>query len=359
MYEVDFLAVGDESQSGDAIVLRYGDFSDRDLYRVVVIDAGFKETGENVVNHIKKFYDCSENPRVDLVISTHPDNDHASGLRVILEELEVEELWMHQPWLHSNAAKKYAEGDKSALDETLHKGIDMAKELIDLAEEKEIPVIEPFTGLRSDDTAIFVLGPSEEFYEELQEEIADKEKSSARVLLQQARASVAKLLRKVQETWNGPEGLAEPEENATSPRNQTSTVILASFDDQVILFTGDAGVAGLEQAVNAGGGDLNLTLLQIPHHGSKRNVGPSILDSLLGPCLENEGGSNGKLAFISCAKKGEPKHPSKRVTNAVTRRGTKVYPTQGASLWKYSKGLTREGWSDSASPIEFVQDYED
>ncbi len=55
-FEVDFLAVGKESQSGDAIALRYGDFADRDSYRIVVIDGGVKETGTELVDHIKM--DC-------------------------------------------------------------------------------------------------------------------------------------------------------------------------------------------------------------------------------------------------------------------------------------------------------------
>ena len=358
-FEVDFLAVGTESQNGDAIALRYGNFSDRDSYRIVVIDGGFKETGDKLVEHIKKFYDTSDEPRVDLVISSHPDLDHASGLRVVLEELDVRELWMHKPWLHSETVKAFTKGQKSALDEALQEGVETAKELEDLAEEHGIPIVEPFEGLETDDGVLRVLGPSEEFYKELVEEIADKEKATARrTLLERARALAATLLRTLQETWNGPEELVEPDENATGPRNQTSTVVLAQLDDKRFLFTGDAGVQALERAVEAGGGDLALTHLQIPHHGSKRNVGPSILDVLLGLRLSEEGATTGKRAIVSCAKKGKPKHPSRRVTNAAIRRGAEVFTTQGNGLWHHSNGRQRDGWY-AATPEEFVQDYED
>ncbi len=358
-FEVDFCAVGTESQSGDAIALRYGDFSDRDFYRIVVIDGGFEQTGDELVEHIKKFYDTSDDPRVDLVISTHPDLDHASGLRVVLEEFDVDELWMHKPWIHSETVKAFTKGQKSALDEALQKGVETAKEFEDLAEEYGIPIMEPFEGLETDDGVLRVLGPSEEFYEELLEEIADKEKATARrTVLEKASALADTLLRTLRETWNGSEELVEPEENATSPRNLTSAVVLAQLDDNRFLFTGDAGVQALERAVEAGGGDLALTHIQIPHHGSKRNVGPSILDVLLGPRLSEEGATTGKRVTVSCAKKGEPKHPSRRVTNAAMRRGAKVFTTQGKGLCYYSSGMEREGWS-AATPEEFVQEYED
>lgn len=359
-FEVDFLAVGTESQSGDAIVLRYGDFSSRDSYRIVVIDGGFKETtGDELVDHIKIFYDTSDDPRVDLVISTHPDIDHSSGLRVVLRELDTNELWMHKPWIHSETVRAFTEGQKSVLDEALHRGVETARELEDLAEEYGIPIVEPFEGVETNDGVLRVLGPSKEFYEELLKEMADEEKASVRrMLLEKTRTIAATLARTIRETWNGPEELIEPEENATSPRNLTSTVILTQLDDKRFLFTGDAGVQALERVVEASGGDLDLSLLQIPHHGSKRNIGPSILDVLLGPRLSDENARIGKQAVISCAKKGDPKHPSKRVTNAVIRRGAEVFTTKGKGIWHHSNGMEREGWS-AATPEEFVQDYQD
>ena len=82
-FEVDFLKVGEESSSGDAIPLRYGDLhGDRSSQYVVVIDAGFKETGPDVVHFVRERYQTFV---VDLAISTHPDRDHAAGLGVVLD----------------------------------------------------------------------------------------------------------------------------------------------------------------------------------------------------------------------------------------------------------------------------------
>lgn len=77
-YELDFLGVGEESKSGDAIALRFGNlFGTRHEQTVVVIDGGFKSTGDSVVEHIRSHFNTGV---VDVVISTHPDQDHINGL---------------------------------------------------------------------------------------------------------------------------------------------------------------------------------------------------------------------------------------------------------------------------------------
>src|SRR5688572_1286072 len=97
-YQVDFLAVGDGAKSGDAIAMRFGDFANPLQTYVVVIDGGFQSSGEALVEHIRREYQTTY---VDLVVSTHPDNDHSSGLAPVLEKLQVGKLWMHKPWEHT------------------------------------------------------------------------------------------------------------------------------------------------------------------------------------------------------------------------------------------------------------------
>ena len=90
-YEIDFLSVGEESQSGDAIALRYGNLDGpRNEQRVIVIDGGFSDDGTALVEHIKRYY---KTDAVDIVVSTHPDQDHVSGLAMVLEEMQVGQLW--------------------------------------------------------------------------------------------------------------------------------------------------------------------------------------------------------------------------------------------------------------------------
>src|SRR5664280_2714171 len=95
-YEIDFFAVGEKSSGGDAIAVRYGNlFGDRSEQMVIVIDGGYTDSGEALVNHIKTHFGTS---RVDIVVSTHPDQDHITGLETVLEELQVGTLLMHLPW---------------------------------------------------------------------------------------------------------------------------------------------------------------------------------------------------------------------------------------------------------------------
>jgi hypothetical protein len=58
--------------------------------------------------------------------------------------------------------------------------------------------------------------------------------------------------------------------------------------------------------------------VQVPHHGSRRNVTPSVLDRLLGPKVSN--GHKQGTAFVSVGK-DKPEFPRGQVKNAVQRRG--------------------------------------
>lgn len=93
-YEVDFLPVGDGS--GDAIVIRYGD--DTEGYYLHVIDGGRTETAETIINHINKFY---PGYHINHMVLSHADDDHATGLVGVMEQIDVKNLWMNRPWLYA------------------------------------------------------------------------------------------------------------------------------------------------------------------------------------------------------------------------------------------------------------------
>jgi glyoxylase-like metal-dependent hydrolase (beta-lactamase superfamily II) len=82
-FEIDFLSVGDGSKSGDAIALRY---SAENSFKVMVVDGGTQESGEKLVELVQTYYRSSH---VDYVVCSHPDDDHASGLRVVLDNLSA------------------------------------------------------------------------------------------------------------------------------------------------------------------------------------------------------------------------------------------------------------------------------
>src|SRR5262245_30552783 len=95
-FEVDFLDV-ESPKSGDAIPLRY---ETNGLTYIHIVDGGFQDCGEKIVSHINTHYG---NPRyIDYVVVTHPDRDHAGGLKAVLEHLTVGELWMLRPWTYAD-----------------------------------------------------------------------------------------------------------------------------------------------------------------------------------------------------------------------------------------------------------------
>ena len=96
--EIDFLEAGQKS-SGDAIALRYRD--DNDVDHIHVVDGGYTDDGDKLVDHIRKHYDSATS--IEHVVLTHPDGDHAAGLKKVLDEFEVGALWMNRPWNHVEA----------------------------------------------------------------------------------------------------------------------------------------------------------------------------------------------------------------------------------------------------------------
>ena len=66
-YEIDFLAIGEESRSGDAITLRFGDLNGpREAQTVVVVDGGFTDDGVKVIKHLAEYYHTD---RADIVVA--------------------------------------------------------------------------------------------------------------------------------------------------------------------------------------------------------------------------------------------------------------------------------------------------
>jgi len=360
-YEVDFIAVGEE-KSGDAIVVRFGNaYGGRDEQTVIVIDGGYKESGEELVNHIKTHY---RTDRIDLVISTHPDADHARGLEAVLEQCQIDCLWMHQPWNHTDdIAKMFRDGRVTdmSVKESLRKSLENARALEKLANSKGIPIIEPFTGVKDKTGQVIVIGPSVPFYEGLLPSFrGTPEPKSQFSVIKEAYQSVKEAIQMIAESWDI-ETLDDSGE--TSAENNSSTIILLAVDDNYLLFTGDAGILALREAVDrletAGLDFSKIKFIQVPHHGSKRNIGPTLLDRLVGPKLNSD--QKLRSAFVSVAKNGAPKHPSKKVVNAFRRRGVEVHSTAGSAKCHYYNAPgwpARSGWSAS-EPLPFYTQVED
>ena len=98
----------------------------------------------------------------------------------------------------------------------------------------------------------------------------------------------------------------------------------------------------------------NLKFIQVPHHGSRRNVSPTVLDNLLGEKGQEE---KNKTAFISAGKESTT-HPRQSAVNAFIRRGCSVVTTKGSTKQHYSGTPEREGWS-KAEPLKFQDRFQE
>ncbi|WP_328473925.1 hypothetical protein OHA21_13815 [Actinoplanes sp. NBC_00393] len=334
MYEVDFLPVENENQdggkSGDAITIRFT-VESTGRHAVVVIDGGRGYTSEALAAHVEKYY---QTRHVDLMISTHPDADHLDGLAGAIDLLYVRQLMIHQPGEHRRDIADFS-------------NLESLEKLLATARANGVSLVEPFTGTSRFGGQLIILGPTESYYETLLDQQLREARSAAlsvaaRELVRQKGVN----LLEHSSLYLPAETLSDDGE--TSPRNNSSVITLLTVDGERMLFTGDAGIPALEAAAaryEALYGSFQaqpLRFLQAPHHGSRRNLGPTILDRLIGSPSAPHFGN--RTAMISSAK-AAPKHPSPKVVNALIRRGCTVVATEGGTICHHSPDApARAGW---------------
>ncbi len=327
-YEVDFLPIGEGS--GDAIVIRYGD--DTNGYLLHVVDGGRADTTNTIISHITQYY---QNAYINHMVLSHADDDHATGLIGVMERFGVGNLWMNRPWLYADQILHHFHGNF-----TLQGLIDDIKqrhpylvELERLAIQKGTVIHEVFQGAQIG--AFTVLAPTRNRYIN---SIPDFGKTPDRYTEAAAGIQNFGLLRalvagakKLLENWDI-ETLAENTE--TSASNESCVVQYAALGDKAVLLTADVGPIGLTEAANYAAGWNRPQFVQVPHHGSRHNVTPSVLNMWLGE-KQPQGAAAVGTAFCSVGSNKDD-YPRAQVTNAFMRRGFKVYSTRTKWLSHYN-----------------------
>lgn len=201
-----------------------------------------------------------------------------------------------------------------------------------------------------------ILSPQKQFYLDLlveSEKTPFTENATLRQdgLVSKIFSAVKEAALNVLETWNI-ETLRENEK--TSAENETSVILRGKVDGKGFVLTGDAGIRALDRAIKymksiGENPVLDISFYQIPHHGGRHNISPSILNKLIGEKVDN-GVSRNKVAFVSVAQDSD--HPLKMVTNAYIRRGVATYKTNGNVICHSNGKMPDRGWS-SLSAIEF------
>jgi beta-lactamase superfamily II metal-dependent hydrolase len=358
-FEIDFLDV-ESAKSGDAISIRYRLNGTEYIH---VVDGGFQDTGQKVVDHIDKYYDT---PRfIDHVVATHPDGDHAGGLRTVLEAYDVGCLWMLRPWEYADelidrfAKFTSIEGLKKRLREIYPN----LAALENIAVERDIPIGEPFQGQSIG--AFTVLAPTKGRYldlvvqsEKTPEAAEERQRALVEALLRGFEKVAAKAVTFLRAAW-GVEAFSPDE---TSAENEMSVIQYANLCGERILLTADGGRRALGEAVDYAR-RIGLSLpgidrFQVPHHGSRRNVSTELLDQWLGPRLQQKP-ADAKSTFraIISSAKADEHHPRKAVVRALIHRGATVVTTEDGGKRTSFNAPKRAGWS-AAVPLEYPEEQE-
>lgn len=326
MIDIDFLWVGEEQKTGDAITCQFTDPSTGQEV-VVVIDGGFTDDGDRIADHVRTYYGTN---RVDLAICTHPDDDHIRGLFKVIERLNVQRLLIHRP-----AEFGYTGDEVKA---------SLVDDLIKTARNWGTAVDYGFAGTTYFGGALTIAGPTESYYRQLLGEQVGYGSLTASVgrALTKAATSVRQTLR----TLLGDPGETMTSDNGgTTPRNNSSIITDLAVDGYRALFTGDAGVPALNRAadyLDMVGRSAQIDFLDVPHHGSRHNLDPDTLDRLLGPIV---GDAQVGSAFVSVGTKADD-HPRPEVANAIRRRGYPVSATRGSNIRWHRAGAHRWDYSD-------------
>lgn len=336
MIEVDFLPIGEEVKTGDAILLNFTEPGTQ-TNRLVLIDGGFKDTSDDIIAHVKKYYGRDS---IDLVVCTHPDDDHINGLSGVIEGLTVHNLVIHRPSEHGFEQ-----------DEVKASKVD---DLIELAEQNGVNVHTDFwAGATFYSDAIAVAGPTKDFYlEQLGEQVGIK--ATVKAVESFVGGVVRKIVAALRPRGDDPGEGTWTDNGGTTARNNSSIVLDVNVDDYRLLFTGDAGVPALNAAADTlqaiGRSTKYPNLFDIPHHGSRHNLDTATATRLLGPIV----GDTGAHQAIATVGLKADDFPRPQVANGVKRRGYHLAATRGKVLYWSRNAPDRDGFS-AVEPLSWLE----
>jgi hypothetical protein len=238
----------------------------------------------------------------------------------------------------------------------LRRQYNYVSELVGLAHKQRTAIKYPFCGERVG--PFTVMSPTLDMYEGLLPQFRDTPSPDQDMLqslghwLAGIGRRVAKaILKDIPEAW-GQETLREG--GITSAENESCVVLLGDLGAGNILLTADAGLKALGETVThayqQGIALNNLWMFQVPHHGSRNNISPSMLDYIIGKPVQQ--GQTRSAHCIISAGAADQDHPRQVVVNALWRRGLKPQVTRNGTI-RFHRGLQdRAGWT-TVAPMPF------
>ena len=332
-FEIRFFPVGDKTKGGDAILIQLFDFANKK--HVVLIDGGYWATGKQIISYLKK---CSVE-KIDYVISTHFDNDHIGGIGEVISSdcISCGTLIMND---YNQSCLKYVE-DQTQIGETLNESLEQAKNIRAIAQQRGIDMIHPCGLTNPIWDCLYILGPSQNHMDKYVLGVySEPVEENVRMVENLSHSKFEKYDSTKEIQWDNKE--------KTSGINETSIVVALKLGDLKFLFTGDVGKEGLNAALDKwesmGHLASEFTHIQLPHHGSRKNIDLDIIRR-----LHKDGDS--KKYLISCPPQNpDLVHPSHRLINKIYEISPKseIYCTAGKFL------IVSKGMFEICSPAKSV-----
>jgi beta-lactamase superfamily II metal-dependent hydrolase len=290
--------------SGDCIWFEYGKPGDA---HIVLIDGGVMNTYEYLDTRIReKLHDCgATGVHFELLVVTHIDNDHIEGILRLLNETR-HKISFGDIWFNGNQQLKNLPQPTTERKDRLGNDYPPRPDLLGLKEGDELSVLLPSRNLPwnkkfkgkavmlspegrlparklKGGLKLTLLGPP---LERLQRLAADwKSVMKDYDYIPTGSASERKDILGLKDTW--PPAWQPTTSTDGSVTNGSSLSILAEFEGHSLLLSGDAfaddladNLTKLQQERGLGNGQLPITALKLPHHGSARNVTEKLLSRI-------------------------------------------------------------------------------
>jgi len=251
----------------------------------ILIDSGEKKTYKK---SIKPSLSRNEIDKLDLVVLTHIDDDHISGLIEMLESTDGREM-INEIWFNSYQDMKIS--NNLTNDVSFSEG-DLFEDLIneyDITHRKNIFFTQESTEKDREfyigsDIKLTLLSPSKKELDKLQvnwdkfrdnepKDVSGKSPFDSRDI----DAIYADFQDKVLQKNDKSKTLLSA--TSTSDANGSSIAFLLEYQDKKFLFLGDADIKVINQSlIDLGMIGLEVNFVKLSHHGSKKNINKEFLD---------------------------------------------------------------------------------
>jgi len=253
------------------------------------------------------------------------------------KEITFNDFWLIDPaeYLDDTDIKYYGKDNApKAVRKVFNKPNDSKQNLIDILKSKKVEYTSVYAGYEHPVIPIKVLAPTKKYYGEIVKNMvadygvktydeSDTEKYDNVALPDKSAVK----------------SVIDLDDDPSSFNAGSIVLLFAPGDGKNFLFTGDANCASLYKMVQTYENELqNITLLKVPHHGSKHNMTTEIID-----------GISPKLSIISAV--GTKKHPNSGIVYWLSKKGN-VYSTHTNGSLHYRNNVDKRDGYSTANPLK-------